>query len=575
MKIKNLLLGILFSYTLLFSDTITVTKGWNLVGGVTNEDVNLSKIDIAWTYSDGYWSNSLQENFTIDTDEGVWFLYSANIPYTFQKQDEESYKLVLQKGWNLVGNLNDNFDLYNDKVSYIFEYGSESWIINPASESIETGKGYWIYTNEALTLLAKDSDITPPSVGFSMESLDDDFFISDQQLNTLSPLQKREALDKILTSLFIGLPKDEMDNLVNNDKSISLILTWLNQSDIVEFIDVEGELEFYSYHWRSQVAAKSLGRLFLLPVSKEYVNMWVAYQLVNSKFFSGSLELNTVEDGTAINLMQTLYQQISAEEPIDTILYSYLKSEEHWRRFRSPEDNTREVLELQMGLFDDSLVPLAAKACQNYQYNEDEKSLVVNFNYNYTPLEILNETIYSCDQFYKLVSTQDIIKSQFINYFVDFYLPALDEKEKAQYVDQLIGMGADTYKSLLISIIFSDQFVLNSTKVKTIEELFLSTAKKLGFIPSLTTFRTIAETANDAGQPIMYYKLGRELTPPIDILSFATVSKKLREGVMMDIKHDTFNEWDAGWGEEFMDTIDFTTLSSMIDSVFIHLLHRN
>lgn len=575
MKIKKILTALVLSISFSLAQSVSLTTGWNLMGGVSHNDVNLSKFVISWVYNEGKWSKSWDENFEIDPQQGVWFLFKGEEPYNYTKKQYTHTTLQLKKGWNLVGDINKKFDLYHEDVIYIYAYKNNQWEMNPDIDTIVEYKGYWIYTLKEITLYSNDSSLTPPEINLNKDTLDDSFYISDTDLNNMSINQKKAAVEKILTSLYIGYTKEEMEKLLKGDNTISTILNLLGQSKPSNLQKIESELELYHYHWRYQVSARSLGRMMLLPISKEYIDMWTAYQLVNSKFFSGSLELNTVEDGTAVNLIQTLYKDIASDTPISTMLYNYLDSEEHWRRFRSPEDNTREVLELQMDLFDDSLVPLASLACQNYSYNEDEKNLIIDFNYNYLSIPMFGETIYSCDEFYSAVSKQSEVKTTFISYFVDQYFPLETDEEKTKIIEDIEGLGLTTYKSILFAIIFSDKFVMDSVKVKSIEELYLSNAKKLGFIPSISSFKSFVSIAHDAGQSIMYHKLGRGSDIPTDILSYSTLSKEFKESIMTDIKHNMLNEWDAGWTSDFLESLDFNTKEEMINSLFIHMISRN
>lgn len=574
MKIRQILLIALFSIGTLFAKTVTLNSGWNLMGGVTNNDMDLSKINISWTYSEGEWDHSLNEGFTLNSQQGVWFLNLNQEELTYNKPQNSHEQLNLVKGWNLVGDLNGNFDLSHANILYIFEYADGEWVINPSSSTIQDHKGYWVYTNENITLYNATLNNKPPTISFDTKDLDDTFYISDSDLNSLPIQQKRYAIDKILTSFYIGLSPSGMDQLITSTKPVSTLLDMFAQSNPAKLYEIENNLENYHYHWKNKVAAKSLGRLFLLPVSKEYIDMWTAYQLANSKFYSASLELNTVEDGTGVNLSQSLYKDISNDTPISAMLYNYLDSEEHWSRFRSPEDNTREVLELQLGIFEDSLVPLASQACQNYSYNEREKNLIIDFNYNYTPINIFESTIYSCDQFYNLVSKQELVKEEFIKYFVEVYLPLLSSSEKDNFINEIKQLELNTYKDILVAIIFSDKFIFEGEKMRSIEELYLSYAKKVDYIPSLSSFKYFAELAYDSGQSIMYHKLGRAPSVPNDILSYATLSKGLRDKILMDIKYNMFNEWDSGWSSVFMESVEFTSIKTMCDSLSLHMLNK-
>jgi len=56
---------------------------------------------------------------------------------------------------------------------------------------------------------------------------------------------------------------------------------------------------------------------------------------------------------------------LNDQEGLRFITYKHMMSEDNWRRFRSPEDNGREMLEIYNLDFNDAHVPISAKALQN------------------------------------------------------------------------------------------------------------------------------------------------------------------------------------------------------------------
>lgn len=87
-------------------------------------------------------------------------------------------------------------------------------------------------------------------------------------------------------------------------------------------------------------------------------------------------------------------------------------SQENWRRFRSPEDNTREMIEIFLGLFDqDAEVPKASIACKNWSLTDDEQGyqLVIGFDENTEPQEVLGAAILSCYDFYQAVAQHPLL----------------------------------------------------------------------------------------------------------------------------------------------------------------------
>ena len=67
-----------------------MTNGWNLVGfgrdvNISDLDLKLHNVSILWIYKNNkwkYWINdknlsTLDKNYTIDKDEGVWIYYKS------------------------------------------------------------------------------------------------------------------------------------------------------------------------------------------------------------------------------------------------------------------------------------------------------------------------------------------------------------------------------------------------------------------------------------------------------------------------------------------------------------------
>lgn len=569
---KTLLLSILL-YACAFSSVIPIQKGWNLVGGVDNGDLNISKYRIVWTYNGGEWKNSIEDTLNIDKSKGVWVLSTDDATENLEVSEPIFEDLELNIGWNLVGGLSNRFEIYNLDIARVFEYTPTKWVIDPDNETLDINKGYWIYSYTKQTISIETTSLTPPSIDLEGNTNDNNFSFTDEDYAALDRVSRIKALDKIFTTFYLGLKKEDIEKYVDDNASISKIKDLLNSSNPSQLYSVEDSLDYYSFY-NNIVAQKALARLYEMEISSEYVNLWVAYNLVNSKFFSASTSLDTVDDTTGVNLYQKIFADIQMGKSTSDILFSYLNSEEHWRRFRSPEDNTRETLELQISVFDDSLVPLASQTCKNYRYDESEKNLVVDFNYNFTPVTILDESIVSCESFYELVANDSRVTSTFVDYFLNFYFPTYDETQKYAIKSDILALNPRSYKEILLSIVFSNEYIKNSVKPKTLEELYLSNAKKMDFIPSYNTFRDFSSIAKDANQPIMYYKLGRELTAPTDILSATIIIKNFRNKILLDSKDGMYNDWDAGWSYDFVESLNWESKESFLEDIFIYMLQR-
>ncbi|EJF06831.1 hypothetical protein ThvES_00010790 [Thiovulum sp. ES] len=507
----------------------------------------------------------------------------------------ETYTLQLHRGWNLVGNI-PNLDLITDNanIDLVWKYDAEMWQYH--SNRLNRGdileispfNGVWVLAKTATTIDIPVQETIVEyietnkvvSEGFSLGVPSEELPVfskafSDEDLKAMSSADQYKALDKILSSFFIGFPKNEFEMILQMDRPVTYIRNMLLKTKIGNFETAEQTTQLYHYSWNRKTSEMALARLYSLEPSKEYLNFWVAYMLANSKFYSASLELSTVNMSTGANLLRELYEQLDNGYTMDSMTYNYLLSEEYWRRFRSPEDNTRESLELMVGIFDDSLVPIASQACKDFSYNERDQNLEISFNYNTEPLEINGTEITRCKDFYReIIANNPLLKDWFILNWLDFYLPNYSAEEKENFMAELYAVGATNYQDIFLNIIFSDDFIEHSQRFKSFEELYLPVSKKINFYPGTSTFRTWVSEAHNSNQPPMYYKLGRDMVTPSDTLSFSQLTKTVRETMFLDQKTNMFSDWDAGWGSEFLFSLDFSSQEALIKDVFMFLVGR-
>jgi hypothetical protein len=508
---------------------------------------------------------------------------------------EGTATLNLDRGWNLVGNL-PSLQLIKDNsdIELIWKYDSEMWQYH--SNKLNRGdilelnpfQGVWIYARNrtSLEIPAVKNEVQYVEVnkvvgeGFSLGVPSGELPLfsrafSDEDFKQLSKSNQYRAIDKILSAFFIGFPKTQLEAIIAMDRPITYIRNMLLKKVVGNFETAEKEVQRYNYSWNRKTPEKAIARLFALKPSKEYLNFWTAYMLVNSKFYSASMELSTVNMSTGANLIRELYEQLDSGYTMDSMVYNYLLSEEYWRRFRSPEDNTRESLELMIGVFDDSLVPLAAQSCKDFSYNERDQNLEISFDYNTEILNISGKEVIRCKDFYREVITNSpLLKDWFILHWLDYYLPNLTAEERDGFMNDLYEVGATNYQDIFLNIIFSDDFIKSSERFKSFEELYLTIAKKTNFYAGSSTFVNWIREAHDSNQPPMFYKLGRPVENPSDTLSFAQLTKTIREVMFLDQKNNMFSDWDAGWGSELITALDFSTSETLIKDLILFLTGR-
>lgn len=279
---------------------------------------------------------------------------------------------------------------------------------------------------------------------------------------------------------------------------------------------------------------------------------------------------------------------LNVESGMRYITYVHMSSEDNWRRFRSPEDNGREMMEIFTLDMDDSHVPIAGKALQNWKLDRDSDTLVVSLNQNTQPLSLFGTTIYNGDDFYREMAKSNLFTKGVTKRLVDFFFPNATLSKKSQITNSIVSSQPETWQDILLQIVFSEAYLLDNTRAKSAEELFFSVAKKTDFKHRTGTFHEFKDALEEMHQASMKYKLGKIKRVPLDTLSFANYHKYFRERILLrksnPTKEDDYGAWDRqGWSESFVANDNYTlneedgiaSLESFIQYLFNATISRN
>ena len=272
---------------------------------------------------------------------------------------------------------------------------------------------------------------------------------------------------------------------------------------------------------------------------------------------------------------------IAEESTIREIVYEHMISQENWRRFRSPEDNTREMMEILLGRFEDSEVPLAAAACKNWSLTDDSEGyqLIIGFNENTQPMDILGTTVVDCYDFYQAVANHQDLIPTITSTLVNIFFAGYPDENKAQITGDIISSNPTTFTDLFLTILLSREYLLNSERPRKFEETFFNIAHRIGWFAAGNFFKNVNPRYTSSSFPSQYrmkqapltYKLGQPVAVPLDTLSFSYYHKSIREKLLLDRKTDEFNINDGGWqanlvevnydGDDFIDYLFLAVLS--------------
>lgn len=332
-------------------------------------------------------------------------------------------------------------------------------------------------------------------------------------------------------------------------------------SDFVETETVQTLEGRYSFS-RDKAREIPLARIHIYPMSRQMYVQWMAWHLANSLLFSPAADLDSADMTDVQNVTRRLTNSIAANQTIAEIVEMHMGSEENWRRFRSPEDNTREMMEIFLGMEDqDADVPAASKACKDWYLTDENAGYKLSYTDfpNTEPQTVLGSTVVSCADFYTLVANHPNLLPTIAATLVRYFYAEQGYGYQQQMVEAIVASQPQTFADLFSLIIFSEEYLLNNQRLLSYEESFLSTAQRLRWSAREDTFRSLASgrggmyrsDMSQMGWPTMSAKLGRVAGVATDSLSFANFHKGYREELLLDRYR-----WSRPFGLKEQETVD-------------------
>lgn len=414
--------------------------------------------------------------------------------------------------------------------------------------------------------------------------------MTDSRFNQLSAEQRLWVADKLLTTMFYGMPIKQLQTEIESGAFISRV-----QAKLAKTVNPVAELEtqlndtgpddetfnFYDSNGGAAEVAKILARFYLYPeLDQAYLQHWMAYVLTSNIMFSPAYELASSHAPNVDRVYNRLVRNMRDEATMGYSTYLHMTSDDNWRRFRSPEDNGREMMEIYLFDFDDTHVPIAGKALKNWRLDRDHDTLVIGLDENEEPLSLFNTTIYNGDDFYSALVQDSAFIPGLSRRLVEVYFSTMTKAQQDDIVAKLVASQPKRWQDLLLQIVMSEAYLLNADKPKSAEEVFLSNAKKLQFQHNRGFFPYFASYLTKMNQASMRYKLGKYSEVPLDTQSFITYHKFVREQLLLRYKAS----WSSGWSVEtlapdslFSDVSAFEysqMVETLIRSVFLTVIAR-
>ncbi|RLA69778.1 MAG: hypothetical protein DRG24_07955, partial [Epsilonproteobacteria bacterium] len=376
--------------------------------------------------------------------------------------------------------------------------------------------------------------------------------LSNEEFNALNEEERYKVAIKLFGTLFYGVAPVTLKEMIASGTFISDTQTLFDhENSDMEVASVENKLQYYrggtNDNWLMSIM---LARMYHLQPGQTYLNRWAAYILTQSILFSPAYELDTVYTVDAINVYASLARDFDAGFSMQWVTFKHMMTDENWRRFRSPEDNGREMLEIYLMDFNDSHVPSAGQALKNWKLNRESNTLVMTLDENFEPITNVfpGKMIKNGTDFYSTLVLQTDFIATASRRLVNIYFPSFNTDKKQNIIDKLIASKPVVWLDILKQIVYSKEYLLDSYKVKSFEESFFYIAKTLDWHPKERSFYYINKNLNSMHQSTMRYKLGRKEEVPLDSQSFAWFHKTIRENVMTNYENNSSLESrDDGW----------------------------
>jgi len=414
--------------------------------------------------------------------------------------------------------------------------------------------------------------------------------LSDGEFNALTEMQQFQVADKLLSTLFFGLPQDKLEVKIASQRFISQIRAGLNsdRSDKEWLESYILDKEYFRQNASTQEAVDILSRFYAMhELDRYFLNNWAAYILTQTIMFSPAYELDSTHTPNISRVYNRLVNFLEDESGMRYTTYVHMMSEDNWRRFRSPEDNGREMMEIFLEDEDDAKVPLAGKALQNWKLNRDNDTLVVGRNENTEPLELFGAIVYNGDDFYREMVKSGAFQETISARLVDFFFINASAEKKASITASIVASRPETFQDVLLQIVFSKEYLLNNERAKSAEELFYAQAKKSDFKHYVNTFDYFRRALEEMHQASMKYKLGKSERVPLDTLSFASYHRYIRENLLLRRSSPSYvDRFDSGnrqgWSDsyvadvrfDFDDSDELASLDSLVSYLFKTTIYR-
>lgn len=423
-----------------------------------------------------------------------------------------------------------------------------------------------------------------PSGSSNSKTLDYDFTLSQSEFDALSPENQFMVANKLLSTMYHGVPADEFfdltqgldepviqyDNFINSTQSalqskmsneeiisVNQDIFGIDDDITTESIDESIPARFTNID-NNEPHQIFMARNHAYPLSKNQMEQWMSFFLANTIMFSPAREMDSTNRQDVDRVLGYLSTQLSNDASMRETVRGFLHNLSRWRVSRSPENHALEMFELYLGIFNDTPEEQqntinGGIACSDWYLTddgEDYQLLKDNTRYGVAePVQVFDQYIYDCDDLYDVVAGHPLLVPRMVEVISNYFLDGMTSVEKLNVVTDIIATNPETFQDVFLAVMYSKAFLLESTRPKTFEENAFNFLHAMHYTPRSNSFpldRTVLDRVYDSsnngnlvgvhnmGWAAMDYKIGRTPFLPMDVLSFATYHKAIRESVLLN-----------------------------------------
>lgn len=370
--------------------------------------------------------------------------------------------------------------------------------------------------------------------------------LSDATLATLTPTQQLNVAHKLLFTLYKSQPLSTTKQLLAQKKFLATMretvhekrpqpLTQFIKRDTLPIIH-DGRDPLHAKY--ASIIQEIHSELYFTALDAHYFTLWTSYTLMQTILFSSSSEVDSVYPFPEMILTKyrALNRQIEAHQTIAQIVNAHMKSVQNWARFRSPEDNAREMLEIWLHDYEDADVPLGAQAL-SHCFFKVRYGHITRYDFSCSAkatnaVVLRGKTLKSADDFFSMIVRDKNFLPTLSLRLINYFFPEMSQKNREALHKELVKMQPKTFTQLFEIILFSQAYLLDNSRYKRFEELLFPLLQTLHFkLDDPRNRRFIfmrLKGLNASNQPAFAYKLGRPDAVPTDSVSLNAVQQYVR-----------------------------------------------